>query len=132
MARLDRVCATSEWLRLYPVAIVRHLLPNSSDHIPILLDEGRGKKRDRAMFRFINFWASGKIYLHLVERNWNAHSDDSATSLQELLERKFNDTKGTLQNWHRSKFRDLDDLNRTQYELKEIFGGRSHSHYYNN
>lgn len=56
MARVDRVWATSERLQLYADAIVRHLLPNSSDHIPILLDEGRGKKRDRAMFRFINLW----------------------------------------------------------------------------
>ncbi|KAL7132329.1 hypothetical protein ABFS83_12G066400 [Erythranthe nasuta] len=37
-SKLDRVCATSEWLELFPNARVTHLEYPGSDHIPILLE----------------------------------------------------------------------------------------------
>lgn len=33
-ARLDRACATSEWITDHPCAKVIHLPPTASDHIP--------------------------------------------------------------------------------------------------
>lgn len=41
--RLDRAVSDSEWLRLFPHAIVRHLAMEESDHVPIRIETTSGK-----------------------------------------------------------------------------------------
>lgn len=48
--------------------LVKHLSPNTSDHIPILLEvKKEKKKRKKATFRFINYWAEEKTFLDVVK-----------------------------------------------------------------
>lgn len=48
--------------------LVKHLSPNTSDHIPILLEvKKEKKKRKKATFRFINYWAEEKTFLDVFK-----------------------------------------------------------------
>lgn len=125
MARLDRACATHAWIQLYNDALVRHLEPNTSDHIPLLLEVGKDRRRPRAMFRFLNYWTDDENYLSLIDKSWIAlgildNDPCQMTSLDVKLKR----ASVNLQDWQQKTFKYLDaqieDLQKSSAYKSEV------------
>ncbi|XP_012857002.1 PREDICTED: uncharacterized protein LOC105976270 [Erythranthe guttata] len=72
--RLDRVCASADWLLKFPRALVHHMAYSGSDHVPLQLvldpaqaDSERRKKRP---FRFEAIWLRRDDCEEIVQQNW--------------------------------------------------------------
>ncbi|KAF4354439.1 hypothetical protein G4B88_010063 [Cannabis sativa] len=89
-ARLDRGLASSEWIILFPQAIINHLAASESDHRPLLLDTMGGAICKGRQFKYENMWARDPQSFWVVKEAWkhrthpnpmiNFHKKGKATS----------------------------------------------------
>ncbi|XP_062021085.1 uncharacterized protein LOC133737569 [Rosa rugosa] len=98
--RLDRFVASQGWSDLFPASRVVHLLPNESDHLPVLLEvkefvPRKKRKRKRKRFRFEEFWLREEECVNIVKQGWESgvgsHSVDRIRS-------KISKTRKALEN----------------------------------
>jgi exonuclease III len=71
--RLDRVCANSRWLGLYPISEVKILATRNSDHSPIAFTfhvEGGGSRCYKKQFRYEAGWGKNERAKRVVHQIW--------------------------------------------------------------
>lgn len=73
--RLDRFCASSNWISSFPRFTNTHLLRYTSDHNPIMLDffttnECYNSQRAKKIHRFEQLWAHDKDSVQVVQTAW--------------------------------------------------------------
>jgi hypothetical protein len=71
LEKLDRILMSPDWETLFPLAFVKRLVRDQSDHNPLVLDTGDGvvlpKKRE---FKFDINWLKNNSFLEKVEEIW--------------------------------------------------------------
>lgn len=116
MARLDGACASSEWNASFPDATVQHLAPNSSDHVPILVNVYPLRKRKISMFRFLNFWTVEGEFLQIVGRCWFPHEENLLSIIYRV--------RMELKSWHNEKFGKLENtISKLESEPDTLLSG---------
>lgn len=68
--RMDRGIANSQWTLLFPHAKIIHLLVNSSDHAPLLLNTSWSENSPKP-FKSEESWARELGSLEFVKKAWN-------------------------------------------------------------
>ncbi|XP_012854346.1 PREDICTED: uncharacterized protein LOC105973839 [Erythranthe guttata] len=98
--RLDRVCASNEWLTRFPNARVQHLSYAGSDHIPIKLifsiPVSTCNSRRKRPFRFKATWLRRDDCEQIIEQQWTKNID--ADPMEALIQ-KNNDCRLALIQW---------------------------------
>ena len=91
LEKLDRILMSEGWEDLFPMASVRKLVREISDHNPLLLSDGEeGREAPKPHeFRFNLAWIKDKDFLPTVSRIWSrkVHSSDPIDSLNIKLKR---------------------------------------------
>lgn len=76
--KLDRVLTSTEWELRFPLATVRALNREFSDHTPLLLDTGSGTQGNKQpLFKFELGWLLREGFLELVTEVWRKESRGS-------------------------------------------------------
>jgi hypothetical protein len=76
--KLDRVLMSTEWEQKYPLATVRALNRELSDHTPLLLDTGAGTHANKQpLFKFELGWLLRDGFVDLVADIWRKESRGS-------------------------------------------------------
>ncbi|KAL0402395.1 UNVERIFIED_CONTAM: hypothetical protein Slati_4269400 [Sesamum latifolium] len=68
--RLDRVLTNEAWLDTWPDSFYLCGSPRTSDHSPMVLDNGIVDKARRSIFRFDNFLTKAPGFLQSVQDSW--------------------------------------------------------------
>lgn len=68
--RLDRAISDSDWLRLFPQAMVHHLGLEGSDHVPILIKTVEEEVVSHWPFSFIQTWTINSSNFKVVKEVW--------------------------------------------------------------
>ncbi|CAM8993770.1 unnamed protein product [Rhodiola kirilowii] len=121
-ARLDRVVANQAWRSLFPQASVKHILANSSDHLPILLSTVRKKERRRAcrekILRFEPMWLRHKDFKEVIRNQWINQSREGA------LAEKLSSCMQQLKQWNNETFgnvkKKVEKLNERIQEIRAL------------
>jgi hypothetical protein len=71
MARLNRVFASIDWERAYPLVRVFALPKGISDHTPLLVDTGGNQTFGKKKFRFEKWWIERADFREVVTKAWN-------------------------------------------------------------
>lgn len=75
--RLDRACASAEWIELFPHVKVSHLQASYSNHIPILINiigpDQRGRTK-KIPCRFEEKWASHAECENVIRQAWETRA----------------------------------------------------------
>lgn len=83
---------------LYSNAMVLHLPPSLSDHLPILLDTCPNDKMRPKPFRFKNFWIDDVEYQSVILHAWDGLVNGS---VGHRLVCKLRSVKSRLMDWHK-------------------------------
>ncbi|KAH7863624.1 hypothetical protein Vadar_020021 [Vaccinium darrowii] len=68
--RLDHCFASSSWRIRYPNAVVNHLQPGGSDHVPILLDSLACVEKFKHRFIFDKRWGGNATCGSIIQQAW--------------------------------------------------------------
>ncbi|KAL9680173.1 hypothetical protein QQ045_018051 [Rhodiola kirilowii] len=101
-ARLDRVVVNQAWRSLFPNAVVKHSIANSSDHTPIVLFlSERAKVNKEKIFRFEPMWRRHRDFKDRVREFWKEQEGvyDFAEKLRRCMQ--------SLNKWNWSAFGDV-------------------------
>lgn len=71
MARLDRIFVSTDWDKLFPLAMVKALCKEGSDHTPLVIDLGVNAVACKKRFRFEKWWLERPDFEDLVVKTWN-------------------------------------------------------------
>jgi hypothetical protein len=99
--RLDRFCATPNWITKFPRFTNYHLMNYGSDHSPILLVFGTNSdfrddtKTKHQMKRFENFWTQDPECLQLIKATWKEEEGE--------LHHKLNSVMNKIHHWSKAK-----------------------------
>jgi hypothetical protein len=115
-SRLDRFLISTEWEESFPEAIQKRLPRALSDHFPVMLVCGMGR-RGRTPFRFENMWLQAEGFVEQVKRWWDSYYVEG--NLSYMMARKLIALKGDLKKWNVEVF---GDIGRRKKELKEELG----------
>ncbi|KAF3443103.1 hypothetical protein FNV43_RR17024 [Rhamnella rubrinervis] len=97
--RLDRACVDKDWLELHPNYKVTHLVSETSNHCPILLNiEGIEEKFNRP-FKYFKAWLIDKSCFRMVKNAWSQESDIGMEMHKTM--RRLTSTVKTLKRWNR-------------------------------
>lgn len=80
--RLDRFCASSNWILYFPKFTNTHLLRYTFDHNPIMLEfytasECYNAQSFKKIHRFEQLWAYDKDIIQIVKNDWNTMTGTS-------------------------------------------------------
>lgn len=64
--RLDWGVANKNWVELHPLALVKHLRTEESDHCPIILQLETKVNKAKKQFRFLQAWTTDVSSLYVV------------------------------------------------------------------
>ncbi|KAJ8420194.1 hypothetical protein Cgig2_023774 [Carnegiea gigantea] len=94
--RLDRFCANTKWLSLFPDATVTHINYDLPDHLPIRLKSKptRQRKAVTKVFHFEDMWASKPSCLETIKHAWSHCTEKDVCSKD--LARRNRDTFGNV------------------------------------
>jgi hypothetical protein len=99
--RLDRYCATPNWINRFPRFTNYHLMNYTSDHKPILLVFGTNNdfREDTntkiKIKRFENSWSQDPDCLQLIKSTWENDDED--------LQNKLNSVMDKVHSWGKAK-----------------------------
>ncbi|KAL9662237.1 hypothetical protein QQ045_027069 [Rhodiola kirilowii] len=118
-ARLDRVVVNHAWRDLFPDAVVRHSVANSSDHLPIVLSTvDKAKINKVRIVRFEPMWLRHKDFKDIVRKQW-----EELTGVNDFTE-KLRLCIQKLNGWNWSIFGDvkkkLERLKRKLHHVKSL------------
>ncbi|KAL9660516.1 hypothetical protein QQ045_025331 [Rhodiola kirilowii] len=101
-ARLERVVVNQAWRSLFPNAVVKHSIANSSDHTPIVLFlSERAKVNKEKIFHFEPMWLRHMDFKDRVREFWKEQEGvyDFAEKLRRFMQ--------SLNKWNWSAFGDV-------------------------
>lgn len=87
-ARLDRGVASPEWSNIFKEAMVEHICPSRSDHLPVLLRLGSRREwrpvgdRPKPIFRYEQMWERVGSLQTTIEKSWKEKG--AAVNMQEV------------------------------------------------
>jgi hypothetical protein len=90
---INQGIANPQWVNLFPHFSVRHLLAQSSDHNPIILDTTSSNLSLPYPFRFEEFWTYNPSCNSVISSTWNNRITGSPPY---ILSKKLKATKSTL------------------------------------
>ncbi|KAM0889558.1 hypothetical protein ACQ4PT_027632 [Festuca glaucescens] len=102
--RLDCVVACPEWSKLFPDAMVHHLVSSRSDHCPILVtlkEEEMNKNRRKPDPSYEVIWERDESLFELINEAWSHHAP--ATNLTDIRE-KLKATMASMTSWNNNVF----------------------------
>ncbi|XP_061998863.1 uncharacterized protein LOC133716149 [Rosa rugosa] len=120
--RLDRFTCNDSWKDLYPASCVSHLLPSTSDHLPILLpvrEKKKRRKKRRKRFKFEEFWLQDEKCREVVKKGW-----ESITGVEPFSTvcKKINATRRALEDWSEEHFGSLKkEIENTRAKLAVLY-----------
>ncbi|XP_070675647.1 uncharacterized protein [Malus domestica] len=119
--RFDRVLVNQEWINLFPNASVFHPKPNSSDHIPLLLDwEAKCILKYKKSFHYEEAWMTREGCTEAVKLGWTTKFEGSP--MFQVAE-KIKATRIQLINWVNRGHRRLPgDIAAIEDKLNSLFG----------
>jgi len=99
--RLNRFCASPNWINFFSKFTNKHLLRYTSDHNLIMLEFYTDSECSRHQYRqkpkrFEQLWAQDKESILIVKKAWFTHQGDSSM--------KLNYTLYQIHNWGRHKY----------------------------
>ncbi|KAK2978561.1 hypothetical protein RJ640_006680 [Escallonia rubra] len=101
--RLDRFCATAEWMNAFPNAKVRHLNTIASDHSPILLylkdDCLKASQKAKKKFRFESMWIRKEQCTEIIKSAWE--KTEEGCPFKKIVS-KIKDCRVGLLRWNRT------------------------------
>ncbi|KAK2976049.1 hypothetical protein RJ640_024777 [Escallonia rubra] len=101
--RLDRFCATAEWMNVFPNAKVRHLNTIASDHSPILLylkdDCTKANMKVKKQFRFESMWLRKEQCSDIIKLAWEKTEEGCPFK---TIASKIKDCRVGLLRWNRT------------------------------
>ncbi|XP_026398856.1 uncharacterized protein LOC113294671 [Papaver somniferum] len=112
--RLDRALSTTEWLSIFPDAILYNLIPICSDHSPILLNTNSKTSNLYKPFRLYETWTKHPTFKAMIQDSWEiTHSDDHIQEVKHQPRKSQNRPQGNeqlieqlqqqLQHWYQVK-----------------------------
>jgi exonuclease III len=124
--RLDRFCASTNWITKFPRFINYHLLNFASDHKPILLVFGtnldfRNDSHTKIMTkRFENMWIQDQTRGQIIKDTWDLTRGETHNKLQMVMD--------NLANWGKTTYgsipKDIKTAQTTLLELKSQIPSR--------
>lgn len=100
--RIDRTMANKTWINLYPLATVKHLHTEESEHCPIFLHLDNRSKKGHRPFRFFQAWTTDTSSVEVVNRAWRL--DGKGGMHCHRLTRSLFNTFKALKKWNRDSF----------------------------
>jgi exonuclease III len=91
--RLDRFCATTNWINRFPRFTNYHLMSYCSDHTPILLVFGTNNdfredtKTKHQLKRFENFWTQDPECFQLIKATWEKEEGELKHKLKSIMQK---------------------------------------------
>ena len=87
--RLDRVCATVDWIGLFPSFTVSHLDEKTSDYLPILIDSCPMNLNSMNMRRkrFKTMWAKDSRCEEVIISAWKGRGGGSTNAIRRCMDR---------------------------------------------
>jgi hypothetical protein len=117
--RLDRFCATTNWVNRFPRFTNYHLMNYTSDHAPILLVFGtnfdfRDDSNNKHKFKiFENIWTKDPECFQIVKSTWVAEEGD--------LQRKLSSIMSTVHQWGKTKHGNIPSkITNIQKQLQDL------------
>ncbi|XP_068309911.1 uncharacterized protein [Pyrus communis] len=119
--RLDRVVASQKWMDVFPGFRVSHLKPNSSDHIPIMVEwMPKNKARFKKTFQYEEGWSMEEGCVVAVQQGWATEFHGSP--MFQVTE-KIKATQLQLANWAKTMKRSIPrEISETEDKLNALFG----------
>lgn len=71
LARLDRIFVSTDWEAAFPLATVKALFKENSDHCPLLLNTGGNMSFSKKRFRFEKWRLERTDFRPLIIKAWN-------------------------------------------------------------
>lgn len=68
--KLDRCIVNWEWRKLFPHAIVTALVPISSDHSPLIIDDSPSTHCNSRTFKLEHYWTEHEDFRTVVDQSW--------------------------------------------------------------
>jgi hypothetical protein len=100
MATLDRILASVQWEAKYPLARVKILPKEVSDHNPLLITFGEKLAGGDHIFRFEKWWFKNDGFENLVIETWN--SECQLSNPVDRWQIKIRNLRKKLQDWSRN------------------------------
>jgi hypothetical protein len=117
--RLDRYCASTNWITKFPRFTNYHLLNSTSDHNPILLvfgtnldfrNDSHSKMRTK---RFENIWVQDTNCSQIIKDTWDQSRGETHQKLQQVMD--------NLANWGKTNYGSIPkDIKSTQATLQDL------------
>ncbi|KAF9592580.1 hypothetical protein IFM89_016031 [Coptis chinensis] len=101
LERLDRAMASTEWIALFPHALVQTVANASSDHISLIINLDNQEERNPRPFKFFNMWLANDACKPVIEKAWNAITHDLP---DHNLIHKLHKTRTDLSVWNKFVF----------------------------
>lgn len=99
--KLDRVLLSTDWEEKYPLATVRALNRDLSDHTPLLLDTGaKTRATKQPLFRFELGWLLREGFHELVTEVWR--KENKGSTMMERWQNKIRRLRQFLRGWAKS------------------------------
>jgi hypothetical protein len=117
-ARLDRFCASNDWIYNFSHYQNSHLLRYGSDHCPILLEFSTltppNLNHNRPIGkRFEQIWTEDEEHTRIVREAWDNHNQE--------LQNKLEDTLSSLHYWGKGKFDNIPKkIKAAQNDLQQL------------
>lgn len=101
--RIDRCCATPDWLQLFPSFSVKHAVATSSDHCPLILkcSERAFKPRRQKQFRFEAMWVRDGGCEKVIRDHWATSPGGNGLG---NVSRSIAECGEALEQWDKSTF----------------------------
>lgn len=112
----------TSWKALFPASRAVNLLPNKSDHLPILMEVREfspKRKKKKRRFRFEDFWLQDEDCLQVIETGWDSSTGRDPFS---RICNKISNTREALLAWSKSRFNSLkEEITKTRAQLAFFF-----------
>lgn len=83
--RLDKGVANENWISMFPMVKVQHLVHSFSDHCPLLINTAKeDKRRPKSHFKFEAWWILEDSFLDEAKHIWETTSRSFLQKLESL------------------------------------------------
>jgi exonuclease III len=120
--RLDRFCATTDWISRFPRFTNYHLMSSTSDHNPILfvfgtnIDFRNDSHNKQYLKRFENIWLQEPECLNIIKECWDNEEGETHNKLKIVMDK--------VHYWGKSTFGNIpSEIKKAQSHLEELKNG---------
>ena len=97
MEKLDRILISKSWEDIFPLAVVRKLPREISDHNPLIISTGVPRNRTNNQFKFDLSWLKNPEFYSLVDKIWSKPC--KAKSALDKIQQKMKLIKQFFKGW---------------------------------